>query len=142
MAWDWKVSRRVVRKRAGHLRFIVREAWSLYGITMRTYEVARFADLHEALCHLGLWMKRRNEVFYCRFGDDSNVYLHEVHGEIVCAFCTLDPDYADVHLADPDDAGDHLLEHRRAGHRVPQEAMSKLQLEAEETSQPSSPNKR
>jgi hypothetical protein len=34
--WKWTVSRRLVRIRRFHLRYVVREVWSLYNIPMRT----------------------------------------------------------------------------------------------------------
>jgi hypothetical protein len=99
--------------------------------------VARFADLHEALCHLNQWKQRRNEVCYCRFGDDSDVYLRRSGGEIVCAFCALEPDHGDVPLDDPGLAEEHLLEHADAGHKVPGDAFHRLRGENEQRPAPS-----
>jgi hypothetical protein len=74
-------------------------------------------------------------VSYCRFHratypgvPDSDVYVfHSVHGHWECCMCRLCDEGAGDHCADsPGQMVEHLLEHRRAGHSVPEYALESL----------------
>lgn len=70
---------------------------------------------------------------YCRFawrcedGRPSDVYVYGSEDGLVCCGCRLDDRWEH-----DDNAGmvAHLLEHRRAGHAVPQHALDELREEA------------
>ena len=84
---------------------------------------------------------------YCRFGDDSDVYLYDsFNGNIVCCVCRLTPlergEFTsldgttntvycreDTYLSSPTKAIRHLRKHRRAGHMVPRYAFRRLRRE-------------
>ena len=63
---------------------------------------------------------------YCRFGyDGSEVYVYSGADGIVCCGCRLDPiEQTTFELHSEMIA--HLLEHRKAGHVVPQYAIDTL----------------
>ena len=67
---------------------------------------------------------------YVRFGqDDSDVYVYEhVDGYYCCCMCALE-DCRDHHETPAAfDMAEHLRDHRRAGHHVPQWAIDRLVL--------------
>jgi len=67
---------------------------------------------------------------YCRFMS-GDVYMYpSVHGGITCCGCKLEDPWPsfDSRL----DAHNHLLDHRVAGHKVPQHAFDRLVLEIAE----------
>lgn len=67
---------------------------------------------------------------YCRFAwDNSDVYVYGGSNGIVCCGCSLTPDRW-PETEDPLEMVGHLLEHRRAGHTVPQYAIDELRDEA------------
>ena len=68
---------------------------------------------------------------YCRFGPNSNVYMFEsVEGHWECCGCWLVSEYGGrTKLQSPQAALDHLLEHRAAGHVVPEYAIDALKEE-------------
>ncbi len=68
---------------------------------------------------------------YCRFSD-GDVYMYpHIDGYIECCFCSLaQPDgYRLQHFHNHKDALGHLLEHRKAGHHVPQYAIDRLTVD-------------
>ncbi len=68
---------------------------------------------------------------YCRKGIDSDVYVFQslVFGHLECLGCSLSEDvnfgYFESHS--PLEMIEHLLEHRNAGHLVPQRAIERLE---------------
>lgn len=67
---------------------------------------------------------------FCRFGAESDVYVFEAEADqFICCRCALRESGDTVA---PDQAGmvAHLLAHRAAGHRVPQNALDELRAEA------------
>ena len=65
----------------------------------------------------------------CRFGSDSDVYVYySTHGGIECCGCRLGGDRM-VNVATEAEMIVHLEEHRRTGHRVPDEAFQDLRAE-------------
>ena len=63
---------------------------------------------------------------YCRASNQSDVYIHpRTHGTIVCVGCSLDAD-ENVGFATREAALMHLIDHRVAGHKVPNQAFRKL----------------
>jgi hypothetical protein len=69
-------------------------------------------------------------VSYCRFWwDDSDVYVYaDVSGGITCCACGLAG--SSVNVETPAEMLAHLLEHRAAGHTVPEHALEALREEA------------
>lgn len=66
---------------------------------------------------------------YCRFSEDSDVYMYLSQNGIECCGCSLYPgfgqdfDSAELAMA-------HLREHQDVGHRVPEYAFEKLKYDA------------
>lgn len=82
-------------------------------------------------------MNRGGEVTvaFCRFGATSDVYVFEADDDrFICCRCAL-REQGDT--TTPDQAGmiAHLLAHRAAGHRVPEDALDTLRAEAAATGQ-------
>lgn len=79
---------------------------------------------------------------YARKGEDSDVYVVGTGYGIECVNCFLKPRYkfgtgmCDMHLSTvcqtPDHMLTHLAKHRSRGHKVPESAMKRLQLEADQ----------
>lgn len=66
---------------------------------------------------------------YCRFGDESDVYMYPANtNEIWCCACQLEPE----RLLTQEEALEHLEEHRGVGHQVPQHAIERLKREIAE----------
>ncbi len=64
---------------------------------------------------------------YCRFGDDSDVYMYpNTDGTIDCCACRLGGGRYTIA-----EALDHLEEHQGVGHVVPQHAIDRLKREIE-----------
>lgn len=62
----------------------------------------------------------------CRFGSDSDVYVYySTEGGIECCGCRLGSAKM-VNVVTEAEMIAHLEEHRRAGHRVPSEALEDL----------------
>ena len=76
---------------------------------------------------------------YCRFGEDSDVYmLANLFCGVTCCSCRLNPMEggfwnASQGFLSPQEALEHLQEHKAAGHLVPQYAIERLRCEAEES---------
>jgi hypothetical protein len=69
-------------------------------------------------------------VALCRFGSDSDVYVYySIHGGIECCGCRL-LDGRLFNLPTEAEMIAHLEQHRRAGHKVPEEAFEELRTEA------------
>jgi hypothetical protein len=66
---------------------------------------------------------------YCRFGRDSDVYVYEVEGGVECCRCGLNEGRW-FRARDAAEMMEHLLAHRAAGHRVPEEALEELREDA------------
>jgi hypothetical protein len=66
---------------------------------------------------------------YCRFGRDSDVYVFETEGGIECCRCSLAGGTFEAGGAA--EMIEHLLEHRTAGHAVPDEALVELREDLE-----------
>jgi len=79
---------------------------------------------------------------YARKGEDSDVYVVGTGYGIECINCLLKPRYrfgtgmCDMHLSTvcqtPDHMLAHLVKHRSRGHKVPESAMKRLRLEADQ----------
>jgi hypothetical protein len=67
-------------------------------------------------------------VAYARFGDDSDVYVFSTGRSLLCMRCALGPDFTAKSTAV---MVAHLGDHRGAGHKVPEDAISDL-LERQE----------
>jgi hypothetical protein len=67
---------------------------------------------------------------YCRFSD-GDVYLYLGTSGFTCCWCKLQQDdfrsAEDPVFQTSDEALDHLLKHREAGHDVPQYAIERLE---------------
>jgi hypothetical protein len=64
---------------------------------------------------------------YCRFGNDSDVYVYlDVSGYLCCCGCSLKDDWK---YFSTDDLLAHLSEHDDAGHDVPPDAIEQLLAE-------------
>lgn len=72
---------------------------------------------------------------YCRFSDDSEVYMYPFSiGKIICCACRLNEKdkwgwYPDTVLNNEKEALKHLKEHIYAGHKVPKYATDRLKEE-------------
>lgn len=69
---------------------------------------------------------------YCNFGGDSDVSVFrdtDVTLAIWCDWCKLTGPIGFIALS-KQEMIDHLLEHRKAGHKVPEYAIQKLKEEA------------
>ena len=70
---------------------------------------------------------------YCRMEGSSDCYVIATDTAWVCISCALQVgqplDESAVRLGTPGEMHDHLLDHRRAGHGVPQEALDDLRAE-------------
>lgn len=70
---------------------------------------------------------------YCRFGNDSDVYLYmHVDGQHVCCSCRMLDERPDVYMYNAQSALMHLKGHKTAGHRVPKYALTALEAELKE----------
>jgi hypothetical protein len=67
-------------------------------------------------------------VAYARFGEDSDVYVFSTGRGLLCMRCALGPDFTAKTTAA---MIVHLGDHRTAGHKVPDDAISDL-LEGQE----------
>lgn len=67
---------------------------------------------------------------YCRF-NEGDVYVYESDQGIECCGCAFGGSKT---FATPADTVAHLMEHRAAGHDVPQSAIDELQAEADQQS--------
>jgi len=69
---------------------------------------------------------------YCRWSE-GDVYMYEAERGIVCMCCSLEPSdnfgRVDVTLDTPQEALEHLEQHRDAGHVVPDCAFDQLRAE-------------
>lgn len=70
---------------------------------------------------------------YCRFNENSDVYLYVTQEDDdrivwVCCNCCLREE-PDGLFASPEEALAHLREHQAAGHKVPQAALDRLEME-------------
>jgi hypothetical protein len=68
---------------------------------------------------------------YCRFGPDSDVYFYKTLDGWECCRCSLNSGEF-VYLANFDAAYAHIQDHVKAGHKVPDKALSRLRKEASE----------
>ena len=72
---------------------------------------------------------------YARFAEDSDVYVYaRAAGGIECARCrfiadTNEPPRNNAVMVDEDEMIGHLEKHRRAGHRVPNDAFVRLRAD-------------
>ena len=72
---------------------------------------------------------------YARFAEDSDVYVYaSAGGGIECARCrfitdTKEPPRNNAVMVDEDEMIAHLEKHRRAGHRVPNDAFDRLRAD-------------
>lgn len=80
---------------------------------------------------------------YCRVSPNSDVYMYDSgYGKIDCDWCDLTERKAPgffpptVTLTSREEAMNHLLEHRKAGHLVPQYAIDRLQNEIDNKEPP------
>jgi len=73
---------------------------------------------------------------YSRFGPDSDVYLFMTEGDrLHCCWCkllSLPGNCEDFVAVKHRDMIEHLRKHEEAGHKVPAEAIERLEREAEE----------
>ena len=69
---------------------------------------------------------------YCRMSPDCDVYLFPGESAWICQGCRLPGTALEVELASLVEARNHLLEHRKAGHKVPQYAFDRLDEEIRE----------
>jgi hypothetical protein len=79
---------------------------------------------------------------YARKGEDSDVYVVGTGYGIECVNCFLKPRYKiktkpiDLHLSTvcqtPDHMLAHLIKHKSKGHKVPERAIKRLRLEADQ----------
>ncbi len=71
---------------------------------------------------------------YCRFDEDSDVYLYEdVNGGWSCVSCAIEGSLTShgplVRLDTIDDTISHLKEHIKHGHKVPDKVIAELEKE-------------
>jgi hypothetical protein len=71
---------------------------------------------------------------YCRFGNDSDVYLYEhINDFIQCCACRLtaatEHGFDNRNFKTVWEAHAHLVEHQKAGHKVPKYALKRLRGE-------------
>ncbi len=67
---------------------------------------------------------------FCRRGAESDVYVFEAEeNQFICCRCPL-RERGDTVTADQAGMVAHLLEHRAAGHMVPEDALEELRAEA------------
>jgi hypothetical protein len=77
-------------------------------------------------------------VSYCRFGwNGSDVYVYESAEGICCCGCWLSEE--SVYFDTPELTIEHLIEHRKAGHFVPEYAIAELWQEIEGAKDPVRP---
>lgn len=62
---------------------------------------------------------------YCRWGEDSDVYVYHSDG-YVCSSCKM-AEGKDIRLETPIQLLAHLVRHRKEGHLVPDAAIERLQ---------------
>jgi|GEM_PF-1786803 len=68
---------------------------------------------------------------YCRFWwDGSDVYVFESERGIECCGCKLPDHPPGFTVQTPEEMIEHLMEHRAAGHTVPEYALEELRREA------------
>jgi len=65
---------------------------------------------------------------YCRFGEDSDIYFLATGEGFQCCWCGFDKYGKDIFKTRLD-ALNHLVEHIKAGHKVPDYAFERLQQE-------------
>lgn len=64
---------------------------------------------------------------YCRFSDDSDVYVFaDLDGWLECCRCDLTGDAGSFRTRDVRDMIRHLERHRAAGHKVPEKVFERL----------------
>ncbi|HEX2211024.1 MAG TPA: hypothetical protein VHG93_25295 [Longimicrobium sp.] len=63
---------------------------------------------------------------YCRFGRDSDVYVYDVEDGVECCWCRLRKGRQWLRARTHEAMIHHLLVHRTAGHKVPEEALEEL----------------
>ena len=69
---------------------------------------------------------------YCRFSE-GDVYMYpDSFGAIICCGCNLLRAITSSVFWTPEEALEHLEEHRKAGHTVPERAFNRLRKEIEE----------
>jgi hypothetical protein len=69
-------------------------------------------------------------VSYCRFGPESDVYVYEsCSGGWECCFCGIGPS---ANFPSRTQMLDHLDQHVKAGHKVPDYAIARLREEMAE----------
>ena len=71
---------------------------------------------------------------YCRLGPESDVYMfNHVDGGIECCICAFQPypGPGSIRFSTPQEALEHLMKHREAGHKVPQSVIDAIGEEAE-----------
>lgn len=66
---------------------------------------------------------------YCRWSDDSDVYVYYDGTCYVCTRCNLNPTGEDDTALTPELMHAHLMHHRAEGDRVPDEALARLQCD-------------
>lgn len=71
---------------------------------------------------------------YCRFGDDSDVYVFGTYGHnkeevFECCGCLMMGDMKPFHCKTKNEMVKHLFEHMRNGHKVPTYAIDHLKKE-------------
>lgn len=69
---------------------------------------------------------------YCRISDESDIYMYPTAVGIVCCSCRLSEGYESVQFGTAWVALEHLLEHKRVGHRVSLYAIKRLKKEIQE----------
>lgn len=69
---------------------------------------------------------------YCRFGDDSDVYVYYACKGLCCCMCFLNSDREDEHFHKRSEMINHLKQHKKRGHKVPPRAMKRLKEEIAE----------
>lgn len=75
---------------------------------------------------------------YCRFGDDSDVYLyHHINGSYECCSCRLmgfekgSGMHKSKKMSNLNEALVHLMKHKKKGHKVPDYAFGRVLEELE-----------
>ncbi len=66
---------------------------------------------------------------YCRFGEESDVYVYTDGAELHCCACRMTDKRSDFLTARRTDMIEHLEQHIRHGHEVPRDAFERLRRE-------------